>query len=204
MTETDLTLPDWNQNRPGKEEINGALYSLTITILPETNDPAITEYLDACEQQYINADVLMVQLAIEPTPVLQWFSSRNVLNQIDFVKAVLLHRAFEKASHMKGIRSKDIFAAKMLPSGFLLTGEIATLLFNGGVYNTERFNDTTSFTFSSNLVSALCNARYSHLCYFLLYGGWSNSFYNKGWDCTYVIFNKATFVISVFCFTDSD
>jgi hypothetical protein len=204
MDETDLTSPDWNQDRPGKEEINKALYALTIAVLRETFDPEFVDYLDACVLQYINADVLMVQFAIEPDPVLQWFSSRNVLNQIDFVRTVLQHRTFEKATGMKGIKSRDIFVAKMQPAGFLLTGELAALLYNGGVYNTGKIDDSTAFRLSSAQVNSFCNSRYSHINYFLLYGGWSKWFYNKTWDCTYVIFNKATYVVTVFCFTDSD
>ncbi|GAA3979652.1 hypothetical protein [Mucilaginibacter dorajii] len=204
MSETDLTLPDWNQAMPGKEEIKKALYALTITVLKETYDLEFVDYLDACVLQYINADVLMVQLAIEPNPVLQWFSSRNVLNQIDFVRTVLQHGAFEKASGMKGLKSRDIFVAKMQPAGFLLTGELAALLYNGGVYNTGKIDDSTAFRLSSAQVNSLCNSRYSHINYFLLYGGWSKWFYNKPWDYTYVIFNKATYVITVFCFTDTD
>jgi hypothetical protein len=204
MPEADFSTPDYNQPRPHNDDISNALRSVDISALPVPQDHALIDFFNSIDLQFVNGKALVIPMAVENHPVIQWFSSRNRLNEIDFVSTVLLHNAFEKASGMKGIKRKDISIIKMEINSFLLPGELANLLYIGGAYNTEKIDDTISFKHASTFVSALCDDRFSHLCYFSLHGAWSKWFYDSAWDYTYLVFNKKTYVATVICFTDTD
>jgi len=201
----DYSIPDWNQQQPTRVEIDEMLRTISITVLTSfKGDPDIEAYISALEQQFMSGSVNFVQLAIKNHPVLQWYSSRHRLNEIDFVNTILLSDAFRKASGMKRIKKNKEANANMQLIGFSLTGELASLLYNGGVYNTEKYNDADSFQLASNLTIKLCDNRFSKLCYFSMLGEWSNWFVDSFWDYAYFIFNNSTNIVTVLCFTDVD
>ncbi len=146
--------------------------------------------------------------------IFDWFCSRGRLDEIDFYEKFLLSEKVLKTfqigenDYLKNgacqIDKKPDFAEK---SEFVIDGELASLLYHGGVYGSKYHKETRLIKQKAiEFCNQLFNEKYSceYVRYYTSYQAWNSWFNDFIIDETHLIICMETRIMWILAFTDTD
>jgi hypothetical protein len=195
---------DWEQERPSY----AALALLWRTIEVRSSDdvpPAVEEYLAEVRRVKTNGGALFARFHMEGNADFNWFASRNRWDEVTFFSRFFSHPVVS-ASLPKVTRGANVNDTVTFEWGspFLLDGELARILVNGGPY--EKFKGTPRE--AKNLGMRVCDAlfgdRFLDVEVFHCWNAWSPWFCDVAWDTTHVLIDRRLQAVTVLVSTDTD
>ncbi len=138
-------------------------------------------------------------------PVLNWFGSRNRLDEFDFFRKVLVHPAISEVlpglSIPKKIKELDVGWG----TSFTLDGTLAQILVNGGSQYAFSGTDSEAKEIGLNFCDALFEGRYSENLVYDTFDKWTPWFSgNQNYDHTWFGIDKRMSRFWLLAITDDD
>ncbi|MFM6206083.1 hypothetical protein [Planktothrix sp.] len=194
-----------DQYRPSEEEIEEMWDELDVVSVP-FKDPAINVMLEELRKVHLNGGAEFAGFQLSPHLVLEWFGSRNLLNEINFFEQfVTLPPVMESLSALE-IETPLTTSLDLTEdtSAFTLDGELAEILVLGGAY--EKFKGTAkqAKTLGTKFCDALFQDRYDEIQMYITQEPWTEWFADVAWDVTWFGVDKRNYQIWLLCITDTD
>lgn len=200
-----MLVPNREQHRPSEEEIEQMWQELEVVSIP-LKDPAVDELLKQLRKTHQNGGAEFARFQLSSHPVLEWFGSRDLLNEINFFEQFVT-----LPSVMDGLSALEIEIplATSLDltddtSAFTLDGELGEILVFGGAY--EEFQGTAKQAkdLGMKFCEALFQSRYDEIQMYISQEPWTEWFADVAWDVTWFGVDKRNSQIWVLCITDTD
>ncbi|UKS26606.1 hypothetical protein LOZ80_34685 [Paenibacillus sp. HWE-109] len=96
----------------------------------------------------------------------------------------------------------DVIFERSTP--FILDGEIASTLFNGGAYRRFQGSPRDAKNIAEKLCDTIIDGRYAEVILFKTNSPWCDWFFDVAWDYTWIIFDKQKCRFWLMCLTDTD
>lgn len=200
-----MLIPNRDQYRPSEEEIEEMWEELDVVSVP-LKDPAIYLMLEELRKVHLNGGAEFARFQLSYHLVLEWFGSRNLLNEINFFEQfVTLPPVMESLSALE-IETPLTTSLDLTEdtSAFTLDGELAEILVLGRAY--EKFKGTAKQAkdLGAKFSDALFQGRYDEIQMYITQEPWTEWFADAAWDVTWLGVDKRNYQIWLLCITDTD
>ncbi len=204
---------NWNIQLPTQKQIEKMWEELQFDIVDGD-----FEFVNLLKENIVgedfNGDLYFKGFRFYENEIFDWFCSRGRLDEIDFYEKFLLSEKVLKTfqisenDYLKNgayqIDKKPDFIWK---SAFVIDGELASLLYHGGVYGSKYKKEPKLIKQKTiEFCNQLFNEKYSceYVRYYTSYKAWNSWFNNFIIDITYLIICMKTRTMWVLAFTDAD
>ena len=195
--------PDFKQERPSPAE-KQAIWKNSIFAARARNLPPLTAFLAIARSAFVNGGVEFACFSVADNPTLDWFISRNRINEVGFLKHLLTSDAFQSA--LPQVKPPE--ALKPIEwsesSSYALDGDLASLIKTGGAYESYKGTGHEAKKLAQHACEALFANRYEDILVFTTNTPWSPWFHDVAWDFTCVVIDKKEREVCVLCVTDTD
>lgn len=195
---------DWQQERPSFEDSLRIWDSTVFRNKSENIECTPTELLNEIRKIYVNGDAKFACFDVAEDPRIDWFVSRNRLDEINFLDHLITSDA------LKGV-VPELSPIQPLPSiewkwttPYTLDGEFADMLKRGGAYHEYEGSGQDAKQIGVKACEHLFGNRYDDLLLYSTHVRWSNWFYDVAWDTTWVGVDKCARTAWIICVTDTD
>lgn len=194
---------NWNQEKPTGRQLNVLWDDISIESIGTWTKSA--EVLKSkIKETHSNGGLQLHKYKLKINDHFAWYSTRNRLDEIDFVNNFL--KRPELASYRKDLEISlpmpDIKTTTIATDIYDLVGQLARMLGHGGAY--KKLDPITSWTTASDFVREELQNRFED---FVTYGfvvenaDW---FYDIAWDSSTLLFDKRNNQVIIIDITDTD
>ena len=198
-----MSKPYLDQDRPENEGI-AAMWQTEIFTRVKFSAPALDELLAAFRTMNRFGGAEFAMFSFRSDPVIHWFVSRGIFNEINFFEHLFSSPALRSAQpYLKPRKSLSSLKWRWTDPYFL-ADEFAQALKAGGAYENFPGSDIEAKTLGEQVCDALFGDRYEdiHIC--TTGDPWGGWFRGIAWDWTWVGVDKARRKIWLLCLTDTD
>ncbi len=200
-----MLVPNRDQYRPSEEEIEQMWQELQVVYIP-LEDPSVNKLLQELRKILVNGGAEFARFKVSPHAVLNWFGSRDLLNEINFFEQfVTLPPVMDglSALEIETPLTTDLDLTEDT-SAFTLDGELAEALFLGGA--DEEFEGTAKQAkdIGMKFCETLFGSRYDEIQMYISQEPWTEWFAGVSWDVTWFGIDKRNYQVWVLCITDTD
>ncbi|WBU90338.1 hypothetical protein [Cellulophaga omnivescoria] len=197
---------NWTINLPNKSQIQKMWRELVFDIIDEE-----FEFINIVKAN-LGGNIYFKGFKFHENEIFDWFCSRGRLDEIDFYNNFLLSDKVLKTFNNENNSEKRAFKIDKEPNfdtkdGFVIDGELAALLFNGGAYGSKYKKEPNQIKEKARLFcSQLFREKYSYdyVRYYTSTNAWNTWFIDFIIDYTYLIVCMETRTIWILAFTDTD
>lgn len=191
-----------NAARPNKKQIEQMWLDLNYKVVVQE-----FEFVDLLKQ-HIGGTVFFKGFLFAENDTFDWFCAGGLLNEIDFFPKFLSRPtvidSFGENQFSYSAAKPPLFELK---SGFVVDGELARLLYEGGAYgSTYKQSPAEAKTDARIFCAQLFQEKYNTqaLRYYTSIHAWNTWFKGLIIDYTYMLFCLETRTLWMLCFTDVD
>lgn len=196
--------PNWEVGQPVPKAVQAMWQILRVSPVP-TTDRAVEQLLVALREARVNGGALFYRFHLSPHPVLNWFLSRNRLQEIGFFEWFLRCEAVSAAlPELNPTEERRLRPDFQRHSSFTLDGEIADEVCRGGAYRGFPGSARQAKDLGVRFCDFLWGDRFTDVSVFRSGTPWSSWFYDVAWDATWLILDRQELLISLLCITDTD
>lgn len=204
---------DWAAPKPDPQEWQTKLVGELQITRRAVDPPAVAAVVDEINRTHVNGGALFAHFDLAPHPVLDWYGSRNRLEEIDFVDqfvrlstmaAVWPEMLSEHKIQQRIVTEKAWPNILQWQTPFALDGELANLIYQGGAYERSRLTPGDAKRLAGAFCAALFGERYDEVWVCRSPNPWTSWFYGIAWDITYFGFDKRERAAWFLCVTDTD
>jgi hypothetical protein len=195
--------PDWKQSRPDEAEIQDA-WKQSVFSHVGFESPSLNELLRELRHSHSNGGAEFAMFSLHDDRALRWFLSRNRFDEIDYFEHLFCSTAFRSALPQLKSPSKLSSLDWEWSSPYLLDGDFARTLREGGAYEKSEITGVEAKQLGVRVCEELFGDRYDDIEVFKTYKPWSEWFHNLAWDITWVAMDKGKMKLWVLCLTDTD
>jgi hypothetical protein len=195
---------DRDQERPGNAAVDQLWRSIEIRPIDESL-PAVEEYLAELRRVYACGGAFLARFRVDGGRDLDWFASRNRLDEIFFFSRFLMHPVVTQKlpEPTRDATFDDSFTVKW-KSPFTLDGELARAIVMGGAYFEFEGPARDAKRLGGRVCDALFGDRFRDVEVYRSRGSWSPWFLMQMFNMTYFIVDRREEVVSILVATDED
>jgi hypothetical protein len=193
---------DPNQKRPTFEE-SRRIWDASVFSLQIDGQGEPEEFLREIRKIYSNGGAEFARFTIAVDPRLDWFVSRNRLDEIHFLEHFLKSGALSEALPVLQSTEQEEPMNWEWSSSYVLDGEFAYTLKMGGAYEAFAGSGVEAKQLGAKACEILFGSRYDDLFVFKTYKSWSLWFHDIAWDATWIGVDKGTRTVWILCITDT-
>jgi hypothetical protein len=194
---------DLDQQRPAFED-SLRIWDAPVFSFVQDEQTEPHELLEEFRRAYVNGGAVFARFAVAGDPRIDWYVSRNRLEEIAFAEHLLTSKALAMAlPELKpSLPLESIEWVWTTP--FILDGEFARTLKAGGAYRDYEGTGVDAKRIGFTACEHLFGNRYDDLLLYRTTTPWSDWFFDIVWDYTWVGVDKATRTVWLICATDTD
>jgi hypothetical protein len=202
----DWLKPELDQETPTPEQLQEMWQSLEIEVEPFA-DGAGRAYLEAICTTHVNGGAVMGQFLVKGNQALQWYASRQSLEEIYFFNQFVCSQKVIAALPMlkiqKPLRSEMEVEFKR-NNAFILDGELGFTLFQGGAYEGYSGTALEAKQLGKGMCDQLFGDRLDEISVYKTDLAWTDWFHDVAWDASWFIVDRRFCRIWLLCLTDTD
>jgi hypothetical protein len=202
----DWLKPELEQETPTPEQLQEMWQSLEIEVEPFTS-AAGRAYMEAICSTHVNGGAVMGQFLIKSNQTLQWYASRQSLEEIFFFNQFVCSQTVIAALPMLKIQ-KPLRAEMEVEfkrnNAFTLDGDLGFTLFQGGAYEGFKGTAIEAKQLGKDLCDQLFGDRLDQISVYKTELAWTDWFHDVAWDMTWFIVDRRDCRIWLLCLTDTD
>ena len=163
-----------------------------------------TAFLNAVREVFVNGGAHFARFHVAESDVLDWFVSRNLLDEVGFIPALLASPAFDAALPELAQGKEPGKAQWQEVSSLTLDGEWARVLVCGGAYESYEGAGPAAKRIGALACEQLFGDRWEDMLLRTTRQVWSDWFFDIAWDYTWVGVDKVNRSAWVLVMTDTD
>ena len=196
--------PDWNQPRPSARQLETMWQREPFEhVADDPQEPL--EYLALLRKLYGNGGAWYARFRIAPCTELDWFLSRNRVDEADLLNQLLASRAMHAAlPDLVSESPPDRIEKLDSPSAFTLAGELANTLVYGGAYRSLEGRGGEAMRLGEVARQQLIGERFEQVWLYRSFDYWSDAFFGIAWDQTWFGVDADQRTVWLLAMTDTD
>lgn len=208
--------PNWSQERPTFQAAQNMCSQVALSPLAIEAE-SIAQVLNRLRASHSNGGAFFKAVRVGDSDVFDWFASRNRLLEYGILPLLLRRSEIRDLLPELSIQT-DYFARNetdactlassggfKFDSPFLLDGQLAKSLFEGGAYAPEtKIDGKTAKRLAMDFCEAVFDQRYEDVCLYSSDEAWTPWFHGIAWDWTALLFDKRTRTLWILAVTDTD
>jgi hypothetical protein len=211
-----LLKPDWNQPKPTYLQAQAMCRDIALEPI-ESSSQAITNTLERLRASHSNGGAFLASVRVGPSPVFDWYASRNRLLEWDILPLLLRRREIKallpELSISDDVEPQNATDACSIASSngfkfdnpFVFDGQLAQNLFAGGAYGApSKINGKAAKQIALEFCEAVFGQRYEDVSLFTSYEAWTPWFRGIAWDWTAILFDRRERSLWILVVTDTD
>jgi hypothetical protein len=202
----DWLKPELEQATPTTEHLQKMWESLEIVVEPFTSG-AGQAYMEAICTTHVNGGAVMGQFLVKGDRTLEWYASRQSLEEINFfdrfVCTQTIIAALPALKIQKPLRCELQVEFKR-NNAFTLDGDLGFTLFQGGAYEQFKGSAAEAKQLATDLCDGLFGDRLDEISVYKTHLAWCDWFADVAWDMTWFIVDRRHGRIWLLCLTDTD
>jgi hypothetical protein len=202
-----LLVPDWNQPRPTIKDVLEMCRNIGLTALEVPAEP-FEKFVSKIRSERRNGGAYLNVFDVGPSPVFDWFASRNRLWDDRLLDWLVLHptiaQSFPELRIPVSPREDSLNTGFAMFDPFLLDGTFASLLYHGGAYSHAKGDGVTEKELAMDVCKSMFGLRHGEIVCNMNYGVWTPWFKGIAWDVTAIVFDRASRKLWMFATTDTD
>jgi hypothetical protein len=202
----ELLKPDWNQSRPTFSEVQEMCRRIVIDPVQLPEQP-FGRFLTSMRQSHDNGGAYLAAFHVGPDSVLDWYASRNRLQEERLLDRLLTHpiiRAELPELSIPLTLQPPVEKGFQMSDQFSLDGVMANGLYHGGAYWQAKGDGRAEKDLAIEVCDAMFGLRFGEVNLSVNYDAWTPWFKGIAWDLTAVLFDRRTRQMWVLAVTDTD
>jgi hypothetical protein len=195
---------DRDQRRPTDAAVEQLWRSIDVRPIDES-PPAVEEYLAELRRVYACGGAFLARFKIDGGRDLEWFASRNRLDEISFFSRILTHPAVtaKLPEPTRDATFNESFTVEWA-SSLTLDGELARAIVMGGAHDRFEGPPRDAKRLGARVCDELFGDRFLDVEVYRSRSKWSPWFKMITFDTTYFIVDRREQVVSILVATDED
>ena len=194
---------DWSQERPTFED-SLRIWDQEVFKMVSRPEAEPEELLSLIRGLFTNGGARFVRFVVSEDKRLDWFVSRNRLDEISFLGHLLASPALAAALPDVPAKMPLVPIKFEWTTPYILDGELAGTLKSGGAYKSFDGPGIEAKRIAFAACDRLFGNRYEDLLLYRTLTVWSDWFYNVAWDSTWIGVDKSDRTAWILCITDTD
>ncbi len=203
MSESPPLEPDWNQPRPGFDEVRLMCSRISLSRV-ELESDAVDQFIERVRKSHSNGGAHFAVFAVGPELVFDWFASRNRLSDERLIDTLIVHPAIREALPQVQIPESKAETGLAMGDPFLIDGRLAHALYNGGAYTVAVGDGRGDKDLALQVCDDIFGLRFGEVSLLESFQGWTPWFKGIAWDMTVVLFDRRLRRLSILAITDTD
>ena len=193
---------DWPYAVPDPEAL-ARDWGRTVVAAIEVRDPRLVAVADTFRATLDEDSVQLAQFSIDAAPAIAWALARNRWLEFDLLARLFAHPAVKAA--LPAVQAPDAKTHSFVADGFFTgLGRLADRIIEAGPYVEFPGSAEDALDLALNFMRGVCDLGFSETVTFFTRDAWTDWFFARGPDASFVWFNMRFGIVTVLLLTGTD